>query len=202
MRARHSGFARARQPGAAFPLCFSRLALKLGENGGDLSMAFTNPDGAGVGGWLALFVLIMAVFTPIGVLISTYGSLYGDPAVAAAYRDSWGAIQLFEWGLALAVIACCWFIAWRLNYVQVWRSVRIAIFGIWVIGLGALVVDFAGIALLAGIPFAQLAGAAGPEFVRSLVFCAIWTTYFLVSKRVANTYPRHADPDEAAAVFQ
>ncbi len=165
-------------------------------------MAFNDPGGAGVGGWLALFVIIMGVFTPLGVLFTTYGSLYGDPALIDFYRDAWGAIQLLEWGLALAIIAGCWFIVWRLNKVQVWRSVQITILGIWIIGLGSLVVEFAGIALLAGLPFAQLVQAAGPELIRPFVFGIIWTLYFLRSRRVANTYPRHADPDEAAAVFQ
>ena len=68
-------------------------------------MAFTDPDGAGVGGWLALFVIIMGVFTPLGVLVTTYGSLYGDPSIMAVYPEAWGAIQLFEWGLAFLVIA-------------------------------------------------------------------------------------------------
>lgn len=30
-------------------------------------MAYTDPDGAGVGGWLAFFVLVIAIFSPLGL---------------------------------------------------------------------------------------------------------------------------------------
>jgi hypothetical protein len=165
-------------------------------------MAFNDPDGAGVGGWLALFVLAMAVFTPLAMVVSTAAGLYGDPSIALAYANSWTAIQIFEWTLAAIVVAGCWYIAWRLNKVQVWRTVQITIAGMWLLTVGSLLADFIGVSLLTGIPFTLLANEAmGPELARPLIFSAIWTAYFLRSKRVANTYKRRDDPDAVAELF-
>lgn len=164
-------------------------------------MAFNDPDGAGVGGWLAFFVLIMAVFTPLAMIVSTASALYGDAAAGFAGMDYWTTLQVFEWALAAVVIAGCWYIAWRLNRVQVWRTVQVTIAGIWILGLGSLIADFIGVSLITGIPIGLLAEGLGREIVRPLIFGAIWTAYFLRSKRVANTYPRDGDPDEVAEVF-
>jgi len=164
-------------------------------------MAFNDPDGAGVGGWLAFFVLVMAAFTPLTMVVTTATTLYGDAAMPLAYADHWAALQIFEWSLAAAVIAGCWFIAWRLVKVQAWRTVRVTIAGIWIIALGSLLAEFLGVALIAGLPLTLLAADLGRELVRPLVFCTVWTAYFLRSKRVANTYPRHPEADEVAEVF-
>lgn len=164
-------------------------------------MAYDDPGGAGVGGWLAFFVLAMAVFTPLIMIFTTATALYGDTVVALSYPQVWGTIQAYEWTLAAITIAGCWYIAWRLNYVQTWRTVRITIGGIWLIAIGSLVADLVGIALITGLPLSTMfAAAAGPEMVRPFVFCTIWTAYFLRSKRVANTYLRH-DEEEIAEVF-
>ena len=37
--------------------------------------------------------------------------------------------------------------------------------------------------------------------VRPLIFCVIWTAYFLVSRRVANTYRDDPVGDPLAEVF-
>ena len=162
-------------------------------------MAYNDEGGAGVGGWLALFVLAMALFTPAAMVVSTAGALYGDASVAAAYGDRWTAIQAFEWTLAALVVAGCWYIAWRLNKVQVWKTVRMTIAWLWIVALGSTFADFAGISLLTGLPIGDLLRGAGAEIVRPLAFAGLWTAYFLRSKRVANTY-RH-DSAEVAEVF-
>lgn len=164
-------------------------------------MAYNDPGGAGVGGWLAFFVLAIAVLTPIGMVVSTAGALYGESNAGFETMAYWTTLQAFEWSLAAVTIAGCWFIAWRLLRVQVWRSVQITIAGIWILSLGSLIADFVGVSLITGIPFGMLAEGLGREIVRPLVFGAIWTAYFLRSRRVANTYPRDGDPNEVAEVF-
>jgi Protein of unknown function (DUF2569) len=158
-------------------------------------------DETGLGGWLAFFVFAMAGLTPVAMVYSTWTALYGDESVGFAAMDYWTTLQVFEWSLAAVVIAGCWFIAARLAWVQVWRSVQITIAGIWILGLGSLLVDFVGVSMITGIPLALLASGLGPEVVRPLIFGAIWTAYFLRSKRVANTYRRDGDPEEVAQVF-
>ncbi len=162
-------------------------------------MAYTDPDGAGVGGWLAFFMLVMAVFSPLAIAFTTATALYGNDALAQTYPDRWTMIQTFEWTLATLTIAGCWYIAWRLNKVHVWRTVQITIIGMWLLSVGPLVAEVLGLSVLTGIPVANMFGAADPELARPFVFSLIWTAYFLRSERVANTYPRHEA--EVAEVF-
>jgi hypothetical protein len=162
-------------------------------------MAYGDPDGAGIGGWLAFFVLVMAVLTPLAMVFTTATALYGDSAIALAYPGAWGVIQTYEWSLAAIVIAGCWYIAWRLTKVQVWRTVQITIIGIWLLSVGSLFADLVGISLITGLPVSALAASVGAQIARPFVFGALWTGYFLRSKRVANTYRRYET--EVAEIF-
>jgi hypothetical protein len=162
-------------------------------------MAYGDPDGAGVGGWLAFLVLVLAVFRPLAVLIALYANLYADPNVAAAYGPVWPAIQLFEWLINGAMIAGCWYLAWRLSRRQVWRTVPITIIGIWLVSPAYLLIDLVGISMISGASLTALSGYVARPLVQSVVFSILWTAYLLRSKRVANTYPRHET--EIAEVF-
>src|ERR1700742_863008 len=104
-------------------------------------MAYGDPDGGGVGGWLAFLVLVLAVLRPLAVLVSTASNLYGDPNVALAYGAAWPTIQGFEWLLTAAMIGTCWYLAWRLNYRLVWRTVPITIAGIWLASFAYQLID-------------------------------------------------------------
>lgn len=155
----------------------------------------------GVGGWLAVFVVILGVISPIRIIVTTWTSLYGEPDLAPTYGEVWPTLVAFEWTtVAVAVLITC-FLAWRLIAVHVWRSVQMVIAGIWALAIGIQLVDAIGVSLIAGIPIANLLPAMGPEVVQPIVFCTVWTAYLLRSKRVANTYPRHAGADRAAEIF-
>jgi len=154
----------------------------------------------GVKGWLLTFVIIIAVVSPLALIILIFRDIYGDPMIALAYGPLWGTIELFEWTHTAVVILGCWFIAWRLVYVHNWTSVRIAIAGIWLVAVGGALTELLGVSLITGIPFGDLLGASvGPELIRPLIFCGIWTAYLLKSQRVANTY---RDAGEQAEVFE
>lgn len=162
-------------------------------------MAFNDEGGDGVAGWLAFFTVALGLFTPAAMLISGYNNMYGDPAVAAAYGDVWGTLQIFEWALIALVLGGCWYIVWRLFKVQVRATVRVTIAGIWILCVGSPFVEALGVSLIAGLPLSTMLTGIGADLVRPLIFCSVWTTYFMVSKRVANTYPR--DGQEVAEVF-
>jgi hypothetical protein len=159
-----------------------------------------NEDLRGVAGWLGFFVVIMAAISPLATVALVARDLYGDPLVRATYADLFGTIELFEWCHAVVVIAGCWFVAWRLVNVQNWLTVKITIGAIWLIAVGGVLTEVGGISLITGIPMEALFGASlGPEMLRPIIFCLIWTAYFLKSERVANTY-RAAE--EQAEIFE
>ena len=155
----------------------------------------------GVGGWLAFFVIILAVLTPLRVLATLGMDLYGDPAVASFYADSWGAIQAFEWSMAILTIGSGWFLAWRLMKVETWQTVRLVIAGIWLLSVGVTIVELLGVSLIGGLPIDKMVVGLGAELVRPFIFSALWTAYFLRSRRVANTYLRDPDESDVAEIF-
>ena len=155
----------------------------------------------GVGGWLAFFVIILAVFTPLRVLATIGLDLYGDPSVASFYADSWGAIQAFEWSVAIVTIASAWFLVWRLMKVETWQTVRLVIGGIWLLSVGLTFVELIGVSLIGGLPLGKMIAEIGAELVRPFFFSILWTAYFLRSRRVANTYVREPDQDDVSEIF-
>lgn len=164
-------------------------------------MSYGDRTLVGVGGWLAFFVIGLAVLTPLAAVGTTAVNLYGDPAVASAYGDRWAALHAFEWAVVALIVALAWYMTWRLMKVEVWQTVRIVIGGIWTIGVGSVLVEALGVSLIGGLPIDQTVGAVGPELIRPVIYGAIWTAYFLKSERVANTYLRDADPDQLDEVF-
>jgi hypothetical protein len=150
----------------------------------------------GVGGWLGFFVVALGLFSPGAGLVQMLG-LYSDPTIADAFGSSWTLVQIAEWTLFALSVAACWYLVWRLFNVQTRSTVSVVIAGIWLISVGGVIVEFVIVSLASAIPFSTLLAAGGAETVRPLVFCAIWTAYFLVSKRVANTY--RDEPEEGLA---
>jgi hypothetical protein len=154
----------------------------------------------GVAGWLAVFVVIVAVISPIVSVVRVYSALYSDPLVAFGYADSWLAIQAFEWSLVAVCSLAAWFAAYRLVYVRNWMSVKIAIAIIWLIAIGGTAAELAGVAIITRLPVDLILQEGGIGLVvRPFIFCLIWTTYLLRSERVANTY---RGGEGQAAVFE
>ena len=159
-------------------------------------MAFADPDsegagtgtGTGIGGWLAFFMLVLAVFRPLTVLISTYTNLYGDPNVALAYGAAWRSVHPFEWLLAATLTVGCGI--WLGGLPDTGLADHAAsIAGIWAVSLGAQLIEAAGIVLIGNMPLDLVIGVVAPMLGRGLVFGVVWTAYLLRSDRVAGTYP-------------
>jgi hypothetical protein len=147
----------------------------------------------GVGGWLATFVVIIAIISPLFSIFQVYQALYADPRVALGYADGWATVQAFEWSLVAVCALAAWFAAYRLVSVHVWMSVKIAIFTIWLIAIGGSVAELAGVSWITGLSVGDILSEGGTGLmIRPIIFCLIWTTYLLRSERVANTY-RGAD---------
>ncbi|HEX8669934.1 MAG TPA: DUF2569 family protein [Allosphingosinicella sp.] len=161
-------------------------------------MSYDERSLRGVGGWLAFLVIVLAVFTPIRVVLSVVG-IYSDSSIAAALGDNWPLLQAVELGLAAANIGIAWYLAWRLNKVHVPQTVRIVIAGLWLMTFGIIAVEFTAVVLISGIGMGALIQNSVGDLVRSLIFCTIWTAYLRLSRRVANTYTE--DTDEMGEVF-
>ena len=154
----------------------------------------------GVGGWLGFFVVIIAIISPLRIAVEMV-MLHNDPEMQLVFGDAWPVINAMDWGLAAFQLALCFFMAWRLLNVHEPQTVRLVIAGLWIIGPGVMLVEFLLIGALSDLPVGELlAAGGGVEVVRSIVFATVWTAYFRLSKRVANTY-HHARGEQAAEVF-
>ena len=155
----------------------------------------------GIGGWLAFFVIVMAVLTPLRAAVDVT-TLLSDPQTAAVFGDSWPLITRIEITIAVIGVLGAWFLVWRLVKFEHWKTVRIVIAGVWILGPALTVLELLIIVLVGGIdPSLVLGGGLLLALIQPVIFATIWTAYFLMSERVANTYLRDADPDELDQVF-
>jgi hypothetical protein len=154
----------------------------------------------GVKGWLLTFVIIIAVVSPVVSAIQVYHYLYNGPF---AYGDGIPVVETvrtFEWALVGISALICWFAAWRLLAIFNWNSVKIAIACIWIVSVGGMIAEFAGLTMILGVDLGELLGATGAgAVIRPFIFGLIWTSYLLKSERVANTYRGN---EEQAEVFE
>jgi len=162
-------------------------------------MSYNDHELRGVGGWLAFFIVTLGLFTPLQIVVALF-SLLGDPQIQAAYGESWPALKWTEIALSAVNLAAALFLAWRLNSVHNWQTIRIVIPGLWAMAVGIMIVELLAVAIIGGVPAGELLAGSGAEFVRPIVYCAVWTAYLLRSERVANTYGRHGD-EQVEQVF-
>ncbi|MFN4097678.1 MAG: DUF2569 family protein [Sphingomonas sp.] len=163
-------------------------------------MAFRDGP-SGIGGWLAFFLVTLGVFTPIRLAATAY-SFFADPQIAAAYGERWPALVTAELMLMAASVVAIAYLMWRFFMRRTWRTVQIAVAGIWAIAVGAMVLDTFIVALLGGIAIDILVQDSVADYLKALFYAVLWTTYLLRSTRVANTYPREDAPEELTAVFE
>jgi hypothetical protein len=163
-------------------------------------MAYTDPGGDGVGGWLSVFVVMLGIYSVQTVFASLMLSLNGD--LAFALGDRWTTVLLFQWATVILLVGSSAYVVWRLFARQAWKTVRITIAMIWVVGIGYVAVGFIGASLLTGAPIRDLLLHVDLRVYLPVVFAIVWTPYFLTSSRVAMTYPRRPEDEEAVEIFQ
>ena len=151
-----------------------------------------NPDLVGIGGWLGLFIGMFAygglrtLTETIGVSIKIQNS--AGPYFAIIAEEQSFLMKL--WALGLFDFALRAFVVFNLLWRKVPRSVSIAIVGVWIAGPVVNILT-------------TLLGGEAPQFYAVLgaaLFSAIWTAYFLTSKRVAATY--NPSRPEIAEIFK
>ena len=153
-------------------------------------MSYNDPELRGVGGWLAFLIVILALFNPVQLLFAV-GSVLSDTSLQAAYGAAWPTIQAAEIVIACLALLLTWFLAWRLNSVHTWQTIRIVVPGLWILAFGVLLAEFVAVSVIGNIPFTMLMNQGLAEFIRPAAFCIVWTAYLLRSVRVANTYERY-----------
>lgn len=164
-------------------------------------MAHRDDQISGVRGWLLLLVLILGLFVPLVALMHILDQFYLADQPIESLLPGWPAFRASETALDIVHIALSLIIAWRLCAVFRWDTVRFAIAGIWITGIGASLVDLSFSLLILDRQLAATAEAEAIPAISAAAYCTLWTAYLLRSRRVANTYPRPSDEDRLAAVF-
>lgn len=169
------------------------------KNGGTL-MAYLEEGGDGVSGWLGAFVVMIGIFTPLGILWRLWG-MYSDPMTGWLPPSIWSNLQLLVWSISIVTVAICWYICWRLNHRQVWKTVPITIGLYWLVTAVNLAGNVLGVAFVLGVPVSAVTTSLGLLDYLPVATATAVTLYFLMSKRVKLTYPRHADDNEVREAF-
>jgi hypothetical protein len=148
----------------------------------------------GIGGWLIL-VTIGLVLTPLRIaiiLFTTYvpiftgetWSLLTTPG-SAAYNWVWKPILLFElFGNLIFLIWAVVLLVLLFGHKRIFPMMMIAFYVANLLFVG---LDFA---IASGIPVVASQPDAGSvvELIKSILVCAIWIPYFLISERVKTTF--------------
>lgn len=151
-----------------------------------------NPELVGIAGWLGLFIGMFAYggLRTLTETISTSSKIQNSIGPYFATIAEEQSFLAKFWAFGLADFALRAFVVFNLLWRKVPRSVSIAIVGVWIAGP---VFNILASLLIGETPqFYAVLGAA--------LFSAIWTAYFLTSKRVAATY--NPSRPEIAEIFK
>lgn len=154
----------------------------------------------GIAGWLLLPALGL-VFSPIlmafdiyqqVVLLTSDGvqKMFNDPG-SRLYHPMWNAYALGTGLLNAALLAATVYVSWRF-FTKSPQLPRLYI--VWLLALvGVQVADIA-VLKLGGFPVPNVPDGVLSQLIRSAVTALIWIPYFLVSKRVRNTFVAAPEP--------
>ncbi len=158
-------------------------------------MAYDERALRGVGGWLALLIILLGILSPLRTVIEAInlwslepGQLGEDAAILP--------FQLVETAVILVKLAGSFYVAWRLYAVHRPETVRIAIRGLWLLTIVLSLVEIILVTIVTGMSIGALLGRSILVLAQGLIFAGLWTAYLLRSRRVANTYtPDHDSAD-------
>lgn len=150
----------------------------------------------GLGGWLIL-PLIGLVISPIriGLMIATtYLPIFSDGSWeyltdrnSEGYHPLWGPLLVGEMVFNTFFVMYSLFLLVLFFMKHAWFPRAIIIF--YLSNLLFIVADAAVVGMVPGLGL-EVDGEVTQEIVRGLVGTAIWVPYFLVSRRVKNTFVR------------
>lgn len=143
----------------------------------------------GIGGWLLLFLALM-----VAAALISLAFLVVSRIEIARWAEVNGRLplrlELSGWFLGLAKIVIPLAIVRRMVRDRRWRSVQLAIAGLWLLWLALPLVDIAHV-LIAGDPLPPGTWRlVAIDLLRGALFAFAATAYLLASRRVEATYPR------------
>lgn len=148
---------------------------------------------SGVGGFLKFFVIVGCIVGPILGLLSGFGEMSSTESEFPGLRDdeAWIDFKTIAYTSSFIGMALLFWLASRL-YGSDLRSMKFkAIGSLWIVGPFLSIAEI--VAVTAVLP-ARMSGIIVPELFVGIfssgIIATIWTLYFLLSKRVANTYWR------------
>lgn len=159
-------------------------------------MAYDDRALRGVGGWLAFFIVTLAIISPLRGLVDLW-SLF-TVGIPPALADRWPLFRAVGVAEVLVSIGIGWFLAYRLVAVQNRSTLSIVIAGLWISSLAVNPLFFAATAFLLKLPVDRMIAAGGLGLLQGVGYSLIWTLYLQHSRRVANTYAE----DDVGVVFE
>lgn len=144
----------------------------------------------GVGGWLLLLIVMLAVYTPA----MGFRNLYYDFIVSARVlpaletNQAWVQYRMAVWIVyGIMCFFCCTagYTLWRIHRPM---TVQLAIGVIWLAGPFIPVIHAAAASAIFHLDFTQTVKPFYIAITASAIQCAIWTGYLIRSARVKNTY--------------
>ena len=154
----------------------------------------------GIAGWLGLLWVSLVFLLP-GLAALSAARLYGRPGLILLPDEIFRSLAIIQWSAAAATAALCWFMAWRLSQRPVWRSVEIAVAGLWVYAMVIKGGQFVGLSIATATPLSAMLESGWTSLALPLLFAAGWTAYLLRAQRVARTYKRHDRVRATVAAF-
>ena len=143
----------------------------------------------GVGGWLVLLIITLIIIRPATAWWTIYTdfNFFEANYPALSRHVGWVKYKMSCWIIWVFSAACTIFGGYRLYKIHVRHSVVYAIISMWIAEPICIV--------LIGCTAIIAIGTNGPVlqelvifFIKSIIFCSIWTAYLLRSKRAKNTY--------------
>nr|WP_172420809.1 DUF2569 family protein [Halomonas hydrothermalis] len=148
---------------------------------------------SGVGGFLKFFVIIGCIVGPILGLLSGFGEMSSTENEFPGLRDdeAWGDFKTIAYTSSFISMALLFWLASKL-YESDLKSMKFKAIGVlWIVGPFRAIAEIITITIV--LP-TSMSGAIVPELFAGIFasgfVVTIWTLYFLLSKRVANTYWR------------
>lgn len=147
----------------------------------------------GIDGWLLVFLVLIGGVTPVANLVLFFIGRMNMARFEARYGPTPLNVTIADWAFGAIEVAIPLFILWRMIARKEWRSVQIAVAGIWLLFVGVPVLDFVIGELQYPGSFDRFMTMVAPGLSRGAFLASGAMLYLFTAKRVANTYPRHTD---------